>query len=75
MFRKAFTLGKEIEEARVYVAAAGYYDLFINGKRVGENYLDPGYTHFDKRILYVTHDVTSLLKPGGNAIATVLGNG
>ena len=75
MFRKAFTLGKEIEEARVYVAAAGYYDLFINGKRVGENYLYPGYTHFDKRILYVTHDVTSLLKPGGNAIATVLGNG
>lgn len=75
MFRKAFTLGKAIEEARVYVAAAGYYDLFINGKRVGENYLDPGYTHFDKRILYVTHDVTSLLKQGGNAIAAVLGNG
>ena len=75
MFRKTFTLGKEIEEARVYVAAAGYYDLFINGKRVGENYLDPGYTHFDKRILYVTHDVTPLLKKGENAVASVLGNG
>ena len=43
----------------MYVASAGYHELFINGERVGTNYLDPGYTHFDKRILYVTHDVTS----------------
>ena len=75
MFRKSFTLDKEVKDARVYIAAAGYYDLFVNGKRVGENYLDPGYTHFDKRILYVTHDVTPLLKTGENAVATVLGNG
>lgn len=75
LFRKSFLLDKEIKEARAYIAAAGYYDLFINGKRVGENYLDPGYTHFDKRILYVTHDVTSLLKDGHNAVAAVLGNG
>ena len=75
MFRKSFTLDREVKEARVYIAAAGYYDLFVNGKRVGENYLDPGYTHFDKRILYVTHDVTPLLKTGENAVATVLGNG
>lgn len=75
LFRKTFTTDKEIKEARAYVAAAGYYELFINGERVGENYLDPGYTHFDKRILYVTHDVTSLLKQGDNVLATVLGNG
>ena len=59
----------------MYVASAGYHELFINGERVGTNYLDPGYTHFDKRILYVTHDVTSLLKQGDNAVAAVLGNG
>jgi len=75
LFRKTFTADKEIKSARAYVAAAGYYELFINGERVGENYLDPGYTHFDKRILYVTHDVTSLLKQGDNALAAVLGNG
>lgn len=75
LFRKSFNLTKEIKEARVYIAAAGYYDLFLNGKRVGENYLDPGYTHFDKRILYVTHDITPLLKEGDNAVAAVLGNG
>lgn len=75
LFRKTFTANKEIIEARVYIAAAGYYELFINGKRVGENYLDPGFTHFDKRLLYVTHDVTPLLKKGDNVLATVLGNG
>lgn len=75
LFRKSFAAGKEIKEARAYIAAAGYYELFINGKRVGENYLDPGYTHFDKRILYVAHDVTPLLKRGDNVLAAVLGNG
>lgn len=75
MFRKTFDAEKEIKSARAYVAAAGYYELFINGERVGENYFDPGYTHFDKRILYVTHDVTTLLREGENAIAAVLGNG
>lgn len=75
LFRKTFTAGKEIKSARAYVSAAGYYELFINGERVGENYLDPGYTHFDKRMLYVTHDVTSLLEKGENALAAVLGNG
>ncbi|MDH6358563.1 family 78 glycoside hydrolase catalytic domain [Parabacteroides sp. PF5-9] len=74
LFRKKFALEKSVKNARVYIAAAGYYELFINGQRVGENYLDPGYTHFDKRILYVTHDVTSVLNEKENAIAAVLGN-
>lgn len=75
LFRKAFAISGSVREARLYIAAAGYYELFINGQRVGDHYLDPGYTHFDKRILYVTHDVTSLLKEGNNAVAAVLGNG
>lgn len=75
LFRKAFTADKAIKSARAYVSAAGYYELFINGARVGENYLDPGYTHFDKRVLYVTHDVTSLISQGENAVTAVLGNG
>lgn len=75
LFRKAFAVSRPVQEARLYVAAAGYYELFINGQRIGDHYLDPGYTHFDKRILYVTHDVTSLLKEGNNAVAAVLGNG
>ena len=75
LFRKIFQLTKPLQEARLYVASAGYHEFSINGKRVGENFLDPGYTHFDKRILYVTHDVTDLLTEGENALAAVLGNG
>ena len=75
LFRKQFKADRKVADARLYIAAAGYYECFINGKRVGTNYLDPGYTHFDKRILYVTHDVTQLLQTGDNAVAVVLGNG
>ena len=75
LFRKTFSVDKKIKSARAYICGLGYYELFLNGKRVGKNYLDPGYTHFDKRVLYVTHDVTSLVKSGDNAVAAVLGNG
>lgn len=77
MLRKSFSLEKKNPvQARLYVSATGYYEAFINGKRVGENYLDPGNTHYDRRNLYVTHDVTSLLsESGNNVIAAVLGNG
>ncbi|MDH6303785.1 alpha-L-rhamnosidase [Parabacteroides sp. PF5-5] len=75
LFRKKISLEKKVKEARIYIASAGYYELFINEERVGDNYLDPGYTHFDKRILYVTHDVSSHLKEGDNILASVLGNG
>lgn len=75
LFRKTFVVDKPVEEARVYIASAGYHELFINGQRVGSDYLDPGYTHFDKRILYVTHDITPFLKEGENVVAAVLGNG
>ena len=75
LFRKDFETAKSVRQATAYVSAAGYYTLYINGQRVGDHFLDPGYTHFDKRLLYVTHDVTPLLQKGNNAIAAVLGNG
>jgi len=75
MFRKQFDITKEIASARAYICSAGYYEMFLNGNRVGDHYLDPGYTHFDKRLLYVVHDVTALLKMDENALAVVLGNG
>lgn len=75
LFRKTFKLTKKVQSARLYICGLGYYEMFLNGKRVGENYLDPGYTHFDKRVLYATHDVTNLLNEGENVAATVLGNG
>ncbi|MFA6834021.1 MAG: family 78 glycoside hydrolase catalytic domain [Bacteroidaceae bacterium] len=75
LFRKEFDIDKEISQARLYIASAGYHLIHINGERVGDHYLDPGYTHFDKRILYVTHDITHHVKKGSNAIGVVLGNG
>ena len=75
-FRKEFKAGnKKIRSARAYIAVAGLYELYINGKKIGDHRLDPMYTRFDRRNLYVTHDVTSRLQTGQNAIGVLLGNG
>lgn len=74
-FRKEFSSNKPIKRARAYVAAAGLFELSINGQRIGDHRLDPMYTRFDRRNLYVTHDVTSQVKSGQNAIGVILGNG
>lgn len=75
LFRKAFETEKEVDYARMYISALGYYEAYINGNRVGKNYLDPAYTHFNKRVYYVVHDVTDLLNRGENIISSVIGNG
>ena len=78
MLRKSFeTSGsKQIEKGRLYISAAGYYDVSINGNPVDTSvFLAPGYTHYDKRNLYNSYDVTSLLQSGKNVITSVLGNG
>ena len=64
-----------MDEARAYIAVAGLYELYINGKKVSDHRLDPMFTRFDRRNLYVTYDVTSYLQSGDNAIGVVLGNG
>jgi alpha-L-rhamnosidase len=75
IFRREFSAVKHIHSARAYVAAGGLFELYLNGERVGNHRLDPMYTRFDRRTLYVTHDVTNLLKEGKNAIGVMLGNG
>lgn len=77
LFRKNMEIAgtKKILSARAYISATGYYEMFINGKRVGKNYLDPGYTDFSKRILYTVHDISTLLTQGKNAVTAILGNG
>jgi alpha-L-rhamnosidase len=74
-FRKEFSAGKKIASARAYIAAAGLYELSINGQRIGDHRLDPTYTRFDRRNLYVTYDITENLQQGENAIGVLLGNG
>lgn len=73
-FRNEFKIQKKVKKARVYIAAAGLFELYLNGKRIGDHQLDPSYTRFDRRNLYVTHDVTSYLQKN-NAVGVLLGNG
>ena len=75
LFRRELTLDGKIKRARVYICGLGYYELHINGWKVGDHLLDPGFTRYDRRELYVTYDVTSMLKRGENALGVILGNG
>ena len=74
--RKDFTSKGKVVRARLYASGLGYADLHLNGNRLGAaTERDPGYTNFDKRVLYVVHDVTSAIKSGNNTIGAVLGTG
>jgi len=75
VMRKEFDLAAAPVRARAYVTGIGYYELRINGGKIGDRVLDPGYTPFDKRILYATYDITSQLKAGRNAVGMMLGEG
>lgn len=70
-----FEVKKKIVSARAYIAAGGLFEFYINGKQVGDHRLDPMYTRFDRRTLYVVHDATNLLNSGKNAMGLLLGNG
>jgi len=73
--RKQFKLKKKIKRATAYICGLGLNELYMNGKRVGKEYLNPAYTDYQKRILYNTYDVTDNVKRGVNAVGVILGNG
>ena len=59
----------------MYAAALGLYETYLNGQKVGEDYLAPGWTDYNDRVQYQTYDVTSLLRQGENVWGAILGNG
>lgn len=73
--RKEFVLDRPVKEARLRVSGLGCYEVSINGVRVGDDVMAPGWTHYPARIQYRTHDVTAMLRPGANAVGALLGNG
>ncbi len=75
LFRKSFMIKKKIISATAYITAHGLYEALINGKRVGDRYLTPGWTSYNKRLQYQAYDVTNLLNDGNNAVGVTLGNG
>jgi alpha-L-rhamnosidase len=74
-FHRDFTLDKPIRSAWVYVAGLGYYELHLNGEKVGDHVLDPGYTDYGKRVLYTTYNLLPFLRTGVNVFGVILGNG
>lgn len=75
LLRREFTLSQPIRGARLFVTARGFYEFYINGTRIGDQLLTPGYTDYAKRIEYQTYDVTKFLKRGANALGALLGYG
>ena len=75
LLRKTWTIPGAIRQARLYVTAQGLYQIHLNGQRVGDDCLTPGWTDYHKRLAYQTYDVTSFLRQGDNAIGAELAEG
>jgi alpha-L-rhamnosidase len=75
LFRRAFELRGEIDRARLYVTAHGVYAAEMNGQRIGDHVLAPGWTSYRHRLRYQTFDVTSLLVAGPNVLGATVAEG
>ena len=75
MLRREFEPAKKVIRATVSMSGLGFSELYLNGRRVGDRVMDPTQSRYDKRMMYVTFDVTGLMKSGRNAVGVMLGNG
>jgi len=75
LFRKEFEVSKKIKEATLYITGLGQYEASINGQKVGNGFLTPGWTNYDKTVFYNSYDVTGMLRQGKNAIGSIVGHG
>ena len=75
LFRKSFATTKKVTNARLYISGLGYHEIFLNGSKVSDYWLEPGWTQFAKTVYYNVHDVTEQIQQGENALGVMLGNG
>ncbi len=75
LFRKMFTPTKKVTSARLYLSGLGYSEAYLNGQKISENVLDPGFTTYRKQAFYVVHDLTPHVQKGNNTLGIMLGNG
>jgi alpha-L-rhamnosidase len=75
LLRKSFAVSKKLRSALAYVSAHGLYEAYLNGKKIGDACLTPGWTSYDKRLQYQVYDVSSMLGKGANAVGVMLGSG
>ena len=73
--RRAFNVDQPVVSARLYVTALGLYEARLNGRRVGDAFLTPGWTDYAHRIPYQTYDVTGLLNQGDNVLGAIIADG
>ena len=73
--RKSFDATEKIVRATTFICGLGYYELYINGVKIGDRVMDPVFTDYLKQVCYVTYDVTEFLKKGKNIVGVILGNG
>ena len=74
-FRNELIIDKKIENAQAYICGLGYYELYLNGAKVGDHVLDPAPSNYDKQAYYVKYDITKEVAKGKNAFGIILGNG
>lgn len=74
-YRHSFELDNRPEHASIYLASLGYYELYLNGKKVGNEVLAPAVSNFGERTYYQTYDVAVYLKKGKNSIGIWMGTG
>jgi alpha-L-rhamnosidase len=73
--RQTFEIAKPVASARIYATALGAYQISMNGRKVSDEILAPGWTDFRERVIYQAYDVTSEIKSGKNAIGALLAPG
>ena len=75
LLRRSFNVENDLVAARIYITCLGLYELRLNGQRVGDAVLTPGWTSYHHRLQYQTYDVTGLLRSGDNVLGAVIGDG
>lgn len=75
IFRKPFQIQKKIARATLFISGLGHFELHLNGQKIGDHFLDAGWTKYDKEALYETFDVSEQLRNGENVLGVLLGNG
>jgi hypothetical protein len=75
MFRKTFDASKNVISATLSISGLGHYEAYLNGEKIGNSFLAPGWTDYDETVFYNTYNVTPMLKKGKNVIGAIVGNG
>ncbi len=75
LFRKNFIVQKNISSATLFISGLGHYEAFVNGAKVSESFLAPGWAAYDKTVFYNAYDVTKMVNSGKNSIGAIVGNG